>query len=205
MAPPKPDELACAQVQDLLERHLDGELTPEFATRVEGHLARCEACSSDHELATEIREELGRMPQFDAPETIMTAARLQSSDATPPPPSSRTRRPVLQRPAIAALAMAAVAALGVAAVLLLPGTTRPPADDAGTIDQASTEAMLAFALIADATRRAEDELMEGVLKERVLGTAVRGLSRTLQITGGRGLQPQPSPIQEPTPKQGGLT
>jgi len=105
----------------------------------------------------------------------------------------------------AALAAAAVVAIATSAVLLLPDS--PPeqtALDSASIDRSHTEARLAFALIADATRRAEDELMEGVLKERVLGTAVRGISRSFEFANRSGHEQEVSPIPNPTPKQGGM-
>ena len=58
--------------------------------------------------------------------------------------------------------------------------------------------------VPSTTRRAEDELMEGVLKERVLGTAVRGISRSVEFANRSGHEQEVSPIPNPTPKQGGM-
>ncbi len=205
MAPPQRHALSCEQVLDLLELFLDGELTQDIAAQVTTHIEMCHGCKAEIDFADEIRRELSRLPRFDAPHAVVAKAR----DAEPKTHrrfANRFMGPALHRHAAAALAAAAVVALGTAIVLLSPRTTPDPSNaDAVAIERATTEAELAFALIADATRRAEDELMGGILKERVLGTAVRGISRSFEFSRRQGRQPAASPVPDPTPKQGGMT
>jgi hypothetical protein len=104
---------------------------------------------------------------------------------------------------VATLAAAAVVALAAAGVLLIgKGPGGEPTPDQIQAARASAEAKLAFALIADATQRAEDELIDGVLKERVLATAVRGLSRSFRFAVGDADVSATQIHQEPTPKGG---
>ena len=204
MAPQPPENLMCGQVLELLEQYVDGELTEAVATGVTAHTEHCQRCASELDLAAEIRRELDRLPRFDAPIGVVAAARNAGPEAHGLSAFGPTG-PRIYRRSFAALAAAAVVAIATSAVLLLPDPSpEQPPDDSASIDRTHTEARLAFALIADATRRAEDELMEGVLKERVLGTAVRGISRSFEFANRSGHEREASPIPNPTPKQGGM-
>jgi len=204
MAPQPPEKLMCGQVLELLEQYVDGELTEAVAAGVTAHTEHCQQCASELDFAAEIRRELHRLPRFDAPIGVVAAARNAGPEAHGLSAFGSTG-PRIHRRSFAALAAAAVVAIATSAVLLLPDS--PPeqtAHDSASIDRSHTEARLAFALIADATRRAEDELMEGVLKERVLGKAVRGISRSFEFANRSGHEQEVSPIPNPTPKQGGM-
>jgi len=202
MAPRPLDALICSEVCPLIEEHLDGELSAELESRVTAHLDRCDDCSAELERARHIRNELRQLPQFDAPRSVIDAA-IGTVSTTKTGPLTSTRRSRVSGPAFAALA-AAVIAFGVAAVLLTPGRLRLPPTESDSANRASAEAKLAFALIADATRRGERELMDSALTERVLGTAIRSITRTIRITTDGGVQPIASPTKKPKLKQRGL-
>jgi hypothetical protein len=86
-----------------------------------------------------------------------------------------------------ALAAAAVVALAVAMVVSLPDRSPHPSTMSGAeVALATKEARFAFALIADATTSAQRELRDGVLRDRVLATAARGLPRSFRLDGHSG-------------------
>lgn len=205
MASRSSDGLPCGRVLDLLEQHLDGELDEAVDAGITAHTEICRDCTAELDLAVEIRREFARLPRFDAPLDLISRAREAQpevrlySGAVPNP--SR-----IHRPWAAVLAAAAAVAIAASVVLLRPEPPpeRPTADSAAIV-RTQTEAKLAFALIADAARRAEDELMEGALKERVLGAAVKGISRSFEFANRSDREREASPIPHPTPKQGGIT
>jgi len=202
MVPKQDRQAGCSAVGRLLERYVDGELSPPQATEVEGHVAACPDCASALELARKIHLELGRLPQFDTPEPVIHKV-LTEIDAIPTIRVHSSRRVPM-----AALAAAALVALTTAAILLTPrpqGPQGPQEQYAAEPAEAAEEARLAFALIADATRRAGGELRSGVIQDRLLATAMRSLSRSLRFTTGIN-RPTPSrPNPQPSPTQGGMT
>jgi hypothetical protein len=204
MAPQWSDRLTCGQVLDLLDRHVDGELDGAVAALVTAHTERCRDCAAELDFVAEIRREFDRLPRFDAPSEVIAHAR-EAGPETHLGSAAVSMGSRMHRRSVALLAAAAVVAIAASIVLLRPETPpEQPAVDTASIDRTRTEARLALALIADATRRAEDELMEGVLKERVLGTAVRGISRSFEFANRSDREPAASPIPHPTPRQGGM-
>jgi anti-sigma factor (TIGR02949 family) len=197
-------EISCSRAKDLIEAYLDGDLPADASASVARHLDGCPECARQRELAAAVREELKRLPQFDLSPGRLDAIRHRV--AGPGPQSLEWPRFRGNRRGAAVLAAAAVACLALAAVLLdTPGSRIEPSPDQVRADRASAEARLAFALIADATRRAEGELIDGVFHERVLATAVRGLSRTIRFSNGGAAETAPPPDREPTPDEGGMT
>jgi hypothetical protein len=109
------------------------------------------------------------------------------------------RRANLRLPIRAVLAAAAVAAVAAAVVLLRPDQPgHSPQAPAAEVALATAEARLAFALVADATNTARRELRDGVLRDRVIATAARGVSRSLRLDSRSGdidgRQPKPTSI-----------
>lgn len=205
MAPQSSDGLPCKRVLELLEEHVDGELDGAVDAEITAHTGHCHECAAELDLAMEIRREFSRLPQFDMPLDLIARAREAGPEVHPRsvavPTGSR-----IHRPWAAVLAAAAAVAIAASVVLLRPDPQpQQPTADAAAINRTEIEARLAFALIADATRRAEDELMEGVLKERVLGAAVKGISRSFEFANRSNLEREASPIPHPTPTQGGIT
>ena len=202
MALPPRKSLSCVEVNELIEQHVDGDLPEATVAVVADHLARCTSCAAEADLAAAISHELSRIPQFDVPDALLSTVHRQVAPDRQPEPTNFRR--FHHRPA-AMLAAAAVVVL-VAGVVLVG--SRPPRDPQPTeagVDRATDEARLAFALVAHATRRAEAEVMEGVLRERVLASAVKGLSRSLQFAVGNALEPPTEPEPKPSPERGGLT
>ncbi len=204
MAPQSSDGITCRQVLDLLDPYVDGELDETVVTGITAHTDHCKNCAAELDLASEIRREFDRLPQFDTPIDLI----VRAGEARPEVHLGSATVPIgwrIHRRLVAALTAAAVIAVAASVVLLRPeAPPEQPAVDSASADRTQTEAKLAFALIANATRRAENELMDGVLKERVLGRAVRGISRSFEFAIGSAQQPLASPIPDPTPKQGGM-
>jgi len=205
MASQSSDGLTCGRVLDLLEQHLDGELNEAVEAEITAHTDHCSDCAAELDLALNIRREFERLPRFDTPLDLIARARERTPEAhlrSGAVPSGST----IHRPWAAVLAAAAAVAIAASVVLLRPDPPpEPPTADPVAVDRTQTEAKLAFALIADATRRAEHELMEGVLKERVLGVAVKGISRSFEFANRPDREREASPIPHPTPKEGGIT
>jgi anti-sigma factor RsiW len=196
------DAHGCARALVLIDEHLDGRLSDAAKAELAAHIRECGSCLAELKLATTIHHELAALPRFDTPPHIVAAARrtvgTRADKASLPAWFGRSR------PIFAAAAAAAV--IGVAITVLLMTSLhlhQAPARPDPEVARATAEARLAFALIADATRRAEHELREGVMRDRVLARAVRGVSRSF------GLVSSPAQIQlvppTPTSHPGGST
>ncbi len=172
--------------EDIDER-LSGRLPAGRNAAVEAHLERCPACRAEVELAAAIRRELSALPRFDAPPRVIEAIRRRVGAAPAGATLKFSRNANRRLPARVALAAAAAVALAVAMVVSLPDRSPQPSRmTAAEVDLATAEARFAFALIADATTSAQRELRDGVLRDRVLATAARGLSRSFRLDGHSG-------------------
>lgn len=202
MSPHQRDGLDCSSALELMEARLDGPSTARPSAELAAHLERCASCRAELELAETVRREMGRLPCFDTPDRVIEAARRQIGEPGAAPRAAAPSR--WRRPAWTALAAAAIAAMAVTAVIVGPERSRQaqrPSDD--EIARAAAEARLAFALIADATERAEQELRDSVLRDRVLATAVRGVSRSFRLRSTLSQPPDLDPT--PTTHGGGST
>lgn len=65
----------CREVVDLLTEYLEGDLTPEEARRLEGHLANCDACSGFLASLRTVRAAAGTAKAADVPEDCRRALR----------------------------------------------------------------------------------------------------------------------------------
>lgn len=118
----------CDHVVQRLEAMVDGELSAVDQTRVDAHLAVCDACASAVLHAAAIKRSMNELPQLRCPERVIVAAeREQLNDLTATGGS-------VSRWAVVAIALAASLAL----VWLVP-TDRP--NETTTI--ATTEAQRA--------------------------------------------------------------
>jgi len=176
------DTLDCGLVRQAIEAHLSALLPADQRAAIEAHVERCLACRAELELAAAIRSELSGLPRFDAPPRVIEAIRRQVREVVSPPqalPSGRSAGGRFR--ARAALAAAAAAAFAVAAVVILPGRILRTSQHASAVEvaQATAEARFAFSVVADATATAHHELRHGVLHDRVLTTALRGISRAV--------------------------
>lgn len=188
------DRLDCPSALALIESHLEEGSSASPSDELAAHLERCESCRAELELAEALRTEMGRLPRFDTPDRVIEAARRTiGRDARPSRPATPGRWRLRPRTALAA---AAVAIMAVTAMLVGPERPRETQRASESeIAQATAEARLAFALIADATERAELELRDSVLRDRVIATAVRGVSKSFRLRSTLG---RPSD-QDPTP------
>lgn len=188
----------CTRALSLIDEQVDGELTPDSEQQLAAHLDRCERCRAELELSKAIRGELRSMPQFDTPERVVAAAKRRIRTRSSRIAAARMPGHVHRR-VWAGLAAAAVVLCALAAVLVVPLPHRQVSKPSGAeIARATAEARLAFALIADATERAEHELRDSVLRDRILASAVRGVSKSFRLrSSGRPiLDAQPTPNDE---------
>jgi anti-sigma factor RsiW len=177
-----PDALPCTRVREDIDARLSGRLPAARTAVVDAHLQRCPACHAELELAAAIRSELSGLPRFDAPPRVIEAIRRQVREVGSPPQARPSGRSAGGRfRARAALAAAAAAAFALAAVLMLPGRILRTSQHASAVEvaQATAEARFAFSLVAGAATTAQDELRHGVLGDRVMAPALRGLSRAV--------------------------
>jgi anti-sigma factor (TIGR02949 family) len=183
------DSLQCDQVLELLEAHLDGDLSRDEARAVVDHLADCRGCAREAALAEAVRSELRAMPSFDAPPELLAAVRWAAGSQRP---RRRRLRPAL---AVAAALMVAV----IAGVLWTQGPGARPSMDDPEIARATAETRYALALIGQLSRRAE---LDELLAERMVTPTLRGLARVLgPELDNRGDQRAAEP--ETTTEQGG--
>lgn len=190
----EPIDLACERALRLIEEHLDaGPGLPPTAD-LAAHLASCPSCRAELELGQALRAELAMLPHFDTPAHVIDAARRRAGATDDGAPTSgRLRLRPVGRAAVAAASLAAVA---VAVALMLPRHRPEPDPTPGAdVARATAEARLAFALIADATARTEQELRSGVLRDRVLAVAIRGVASAITLRS----RPAPDSALDPTP------
>jgi len=193
-----PDASDCALVCEAIDAHLSGLGPADQRAAFEAHIARCPACRDELELAAVIRCELSALPRLDAPPRVIEAVRRRVQGIAAEPPAVLTGHSTdRRRRARVALAAAAAAAFAVAAVVILGGRFPRTSHHASAVEiaHATAEARFAFSLVADATATANHELRQGVLRQRVVATALRGISRAIVA------HPRSSSVQRshPTP------
>lgn len=182
------DRNGCAPFERRLEAYLDGDLPGAESERVAHHLADCESCRGELELARSVRLELRSLPSHDAPERlierVLSAARSEADRSIRSPSrSARAWWPDGWHPApVAALAAALVAAVALVVpwsgddgAVPGPGGVETAEVDAATIQQASAEARLALAYVSSVSRRTGVRIRDDVIARRWLGTTAREL------------------------------
>jgi len=181
-----PDAPDCALVCEAIDAHLSGLVPADQRAAIAAHIARCPACRDEFELAAVIRCELSALPRFDAPPRVIKAVRRRVQGTAAEPPAVPTGRSADRRRRVrVALAAAAAVALAAAAILVVPGRSSRPAQQASAVEiaHATAEARLAFSLLAYATATAQLELRQGVLRERVVAPVLRGISGSVIARG----------------------
>lgn len=188
------DRMRCPDVDEWLEGLVDGDLDPELAARVEAHIECCGRCRAERRLAEEVRAALRGLPAFDAPPSVAAAVEAAVADG------AAAREPVLARVRTRWVLAAATVAAAAALVLTVGPQPRPrqPSPTSAEARRAADDTRLALAVLAGVTRRAEDRVRGRVL-EGAVGTAVKGVSRSLRWvgeTGGPEREAAPSPGAE---------
>ena len=174
----------CAQVLELLEAWIDGDLDEAEAAAVKAHVDQCESCRAEQQLAEAVVTELRALPEFDLPERVLQAVR----EKTRPTLAQRLRSffdDLVSRPVPALAAVAAV----VLVVLVLSPSPRPtePEYTDQEVARAVAETRLALAYVGSIAQRAELRVKERVLNEGAAAQTVRGVRRSLRVIGDAGV------------------
>ena len=174
----------CAQVLELLEAWIDGDLDEAEAAAVKAHVDQCESCRAEQQLAEAVVVELRALPEFDLPERVLQAVR----EKTRPTLAQRLRSffdDLVSRPVPALAAVAAV----VLVVLVLSPSPRPtePEYTDQEVARAVAETRLALAYVGSIAQRAELRVKERVLNEGAAAQTVRGVRRSLRVIGEAGV------------------
>lgn len=142
--------LPCEEALDLLEEHLDGELTPDGEARLRAHLDGCRSCAAELALAHRIRTELRAMrPQ---PATVLPFRRPQTS-----------RRPMRILLAAAMLVLTIGGALYLEQTRVQPTASPSPEE----VARATAEARFALAYVGKVSRHTGLDLRDGILHRRM--------------------------------------
>ena len=163
--------MTCDEALDLLEPHVDGDLTPAETDRLRAHLEACPACAAELMLAQRIQRELRALPQLDCPPEVVERARRQGAEVVP----FRSHRAGLPL-RLAAAAAALVLAVGGA---FFVQSQRPRQPSATEIAQANQEARFALAYIGRISRRTGLDLRDDVIARRLVRPATRSVSLSL--------------------------
>jgi predicted anti-sigma-YlaC factor YlaD len=174
------DGLSCAVVVDLLEEWIDGELAGTDAAAIEAHLERCASCSEERTLAEQVREGLRSLPELDTPPRVLEAVRSAAR-----PRSAERLRSLFEKLASRPVpALAAVAATVLLVLAVLPWRDRSaPQYTEDEIRRAAVETKIALAYVGEISHRAERKVRH-VIDEKAVDAAARGISRSLEWTGG---------------------
>ena len=177
------DRGRCAEILELLDAWIDGDLDEVEAAAVRAHVDECGSCHEELKLAETVVAELRALPELDVPEGVLQTVRRK----TQPTPARRVRAfidDVVSRPVPALAAIAAVVLL----VLLLSPWRRPaePQYTDQEIAQATAETRLAFAYVGRIAQRAELRVKQRVLDDGAAARTVRGVRRSLQLIGEAG-------------------
>ncbi|MEM7480984.1 MAG: zf-HC2 domain-containing protein [Acidobacteriota bacterium] len=199
------DRKDCDRWREMLDAHLDGELTAAEVPVWEEHLEACVACREELRLAEEVHQELRSLPMFDAPEISTPEAGAGFvADAG----VARFPSPSAQPAAGGWRSWAAAAGLGVLVLTifwwLASGAGEARRDLARLSDEpassapqdlrlAEEEARLAFAYISRAGQRAGMQVRDTVLREAVLEPVVETLARSLTRADTSPAEGSPSP------------
>lgn len=177
------DRGRCAEILELLDAWIDGDLDEVEAAAVRAHVDECGSCHEELTLAEIVVAELGALPEFDVPEGVLQTVRGK----TRPTPSKRVRAFIDDVVSRQVPALAAIAAVVLLVLLLSPW--RRPAEPQYTdqeIAQATAETRLAFAYVGSIAQRAELRVKERVLDDGAAARTVRGVRRSLQLIGEAG-------------------
>ena len=168
----------CGQAQGLLEAYVDEELDGAESQRLEAHLDNCPGCREQWRLALGVKDSLGALPHFDAPQAVIDRVLLEAATEQAARANGEAKRPWWElRPS----PIWALVAAALVLALLLPlarGPQQTPASaevDAESIERAADEARLALAYVARASRRTGLEIRDGLIVQRLVVPAAEGL------------------------------
>ncbi len=186
--------MACTDLLERLEAHVDGDLAAAEVAEVEAHLEDCPACTAEYRLAAVVRRELRALPELAAPPAILSEITREVERARFRGPRRMARRgvrpvPGHRRPVWASLAAALFAAVVVAASLwrgplTLPGELTATADPA-VVARATEEARYALAYLTRVNRRAGLKLRDDLFVDRLARPSADSLSRSLSPRLGK--------------------
>jgi len=170
------EELGCDAVQERLEALVEGDLGPAEREVVESHCRLCAACGLERVRAEALRSALRDLPVLDPPSELLDRVR-QAAAA-----EARFRwRPEWSA---AAVAVAAAMLLAVGVALMRPAVGLVPGPQ---VHRARAEARYAFAVVADACRRAGTLTRREVVLKRIVTPSAGALHRLLpgRLVAGR--------------------
>lgn len=176
-----PEDRGCGWVERSLDAWLDRELDATTTSQIRSHLDRCPRCAAQARLAAEIRQELGALPELDAPRPIVDSI-LARTSRTP-----ERHHPwsglfgALARPAWVAVAVALLI-LGIGLILVRSPSTPPLDPNAAAVAQATAEARFALAKAGLLTRRAGQVVRDRAFRDQIILPAQRGLNRSLRTS-----------------------
>jgi anti-sigma factor RsiW len=167
-----------------LEAYVDGELHVNESSAVEAHVAACEACSRELDLARSLVDQLRALPELRCPEGVAEKAAARSGAGADEAGRARAWLDRLRerlggfsvpvpRPAMAAVVLVIVAAT----VFVLTqheqspfrhAAKKPKAPTEQDAELAKLEVMLAFAYLDKYSRRTGEIIEKDVFSERVM-------------------------------------
>jgi anti-sigma factor (TIGR02949 family) len=182
VTPPRDDlELDCTAAEAFVEAYVDGELTPDEASRLRRHLERCPTCAAEIGLATTIRDGLRALPELDPPAAVLARVRELANEpaaqkVVPFSPPTAARAPRRRWVVAATLAAMLVAVVG---VRLATRPSAPPQASAAEVQDATRQARFALAYIGRMSRHASETVRDEVIEQRVLLPATMSVARPL--------------------------
>lgn len=173
----------CSWIQARIEAYVDGELHGDELSAVEGHLAACDSCSRELDLARSLVNELRALPALECPETVAEEAAARAG-AYPGQRESTNKwfdrlrgrlggiSVLVPRPAMAAVIVVIVAAT----VFVLTQHEQSPLKIGQNgseltekdVELAKLDVQLAFAYLGKYSRRTGEIIRKDIIAERVM-------------------------------------
>lgn len=168
------EPVTCTWCQDHIEAYLDDDLTAPESARLHAHLAGCDVCTADMELAARIRTSLHDMPLPDVPEAVTAGVYNKIS-------AERGKLSIFRHPVWRGLAVAAAL---IAAILLGTGE-KQKSEQASTVSseelaRAESQAKWAIAYISDVGRRTGLTVRDEIISEKVVGTLNKSVDTVMR-------------------------
>lgn len=189
--------------QDLLAEYVDGTLPEAERAAVEAHLAACEACRLEVDLARRARASLAGLPEVPVPAgtsaTVLERVGALGPVTAPPTDLWTTRRARIQRLGRLAWAGGLAAAAAVAAVLVWVGVR-----DTGGLEEAAPPAEREAAEALPQEMAAPLPFFQAQPDVNYDEAALQALARDLadQLRAGADAALEASPVPAPTPPPG---
>ncbi len=173
-------EKLCRWARERIEAHLDNELSPEDAGKLENHLKTCTPCAAEWSLARQVQQSLRSLPEMPCPERVLsTVASRISSEEAPDRKSLGQRLTGLRWRTLRPAAFAAAMSLVIAASVFIahkqrsrvasyaPGETRLEVNEEA-LALAEAEIKWTFAYIGEIGRRTGFTLRDRAIYSNVV-------------------------------------